>query len=239
MKKTRLLAFSSSRVGNGGYFETAIPVIEKFLGNDALQIAFVPFAAVTISYEEYAANVAKALSLLPYTILTATPDNAKEIIEKADVVMVGGGNTFKLLHDLYAYSLVEVIKNKVNFGTPFIGWSAGSNVAGESICTSNDMPIIYPASFTALGFLPFQINPHYYNQPIIGFNGETRDQRLSEFLQLNNTKQVVALPEGTCLIVENDRLQLIGSANALLFRWENNAMIKTELNRDQDLSFLL
>ena len=87
--------------------------------------------------------------------------------------------------------------------------------------------------------MPFQINPHYYNQPIVGFNGETRDQRLSEFLQLNPGKKVVALPEGTALLLENGCLKLLGNANALLFRWQNDRAILTELERDKDLTFLM
>ncbi len=235
----KLLAFSSSRVGNGGYLESVAPVVNSFLGNKTLNVAFIPFASVNADYEVYADMVRKGLSALPLSIHTVTNVHAKETIEKADVIMVGGGNTFKLLHDLYALSLIEVIKNKVLFGTPYIGWSAGSNIAGKTICTSNDMPIIYPSSFNALGFLPFQINPHYYNQPIIGFNGETRDQRLSEFLQLNQNKKVVALPEGTALILEDEHLRLTGHTNALLFKWENSTTTKVELPLETDLSYLL
>ena len=239
MGKIRILAVSSSRVGNGGYLESVAPVIENFLSNTPLNIAFIPFASVNPDYEIYAHNVRMGLSALPYSIQTVTNANAKEIIENADVVMVGGGNTFKLLHDLYAMCLLDVIKTKVQNGTPYIGWSAGSNIAGETICTSNDMPIINPGSFIGLDFLPFQLNPHYYSQPIVGFNGETRDQRLSEFLQLNPGKKVVALPEGTALLLENGCLKLLGNANALLFRWQNDRAILTELERDKDLTFLM
>ncbi len=240
MKPTiKLLAFSSSRVGNGGYLESVAPVVNSFLGNKTLNVAFIPFASVNAYYEVYADMVRKGLSGLPLSIHTVTNIHAKETIERADVIMVGGGNTFKLLHDLYARSLMEVINNKVLFGTPYIGWSAGSNIVGETICTSNDMPIIYPSSFNAFGFLPFQINPHYYNQPIIGFNGETRDQRLAEFLQLNQNKKVVALPEGTALILVNEQLRLTGHANAVLFKWEINATTRSELPLETNLSYLL
>lgn len=237
--KTRLLAFSSSRVGNGSYLETAAPAIDRFLGNAPLNIAFVPFASVNPDYEVYTSTVRKGLSALPHNIQTVTPANAKAIIENADVVMVGGGNTFKLLHNLYQLQLMELIKQKVTAGTAFIGWSAGSNIAGATICTSNDMPIINPGSFNALEFLPFQINPHYYNQPITGFNGETRNQRLAEFLQLNPAIPVVALPEGTALLLNDGQLKLIGSSNAFLFRWQNNAPVQLQLGAVDDLSFLL
>ena len=158
--KTKLLLFSSSREGTGGYLETAAPVIEKFLGNAALKIAFIPFASVNPDHEVYANNVRTALSAYRYTIQTVNYTNAAAIIANADVIMVGGGNTFKLLHDIYHLQLMKLIKEKVKAGTPYIGWSAGSNIAGATICTSNDMPIINPGSFNALGFLPFQINPH-------------------------------------------------------------------------------
>jgi len=234
-----VLTFSSSRTGSGGYLETAAPEIHKFLGTAQLQIAFIPFASVNNDYEVYAEMVRKALVELPYQIKTVKESNAASLIENADVIMVGGGNTFKLLHDLYALQLMELIKTKVQAGgTPFIGWSAGSNIAGVTICTSNDMPIINPGSFTALGLLPFQINPHYYNQPVAGFNGETRDQRLTEFLQLNPAVPVVALPEGTALLLEDGCLKLIGS-NALLLRWQNNMAVRTELSSADDLSFLV
>jgi dipeptidase E len=239
MPKIRLLAFSSSRVGNSSYLETAAPVIKKFLGDAPMNIAFVPFASVSPDYEVYSNMVRNGLSAFSYNIQTVQGDTAKKTIENADAIMVGGGNTFKLLHDLYDLQLMELIKDKVNNGTPFIGWSAGSNIAGATICTSNDMPIINPGSFIALGFLPFQINPHYYNQPVAGFNGETRNQRLAEFLQLNTTVPIVALPEGTALLLEEGKLKLIGSTNAFLFRWQHEAPAQTELTPGDDLSYLL
>lgn len=237
--KTRVLAFSSSREGTGSYLETAAPAINKFLGNTPFNIAFIPFASVNPDYEVYSNMVRNGLEGLPYNIKTVNTENAKAIIENADAIMVGGGNTFKLLHNLYDLQLMELIKYKVNNGTPFIGWSAGSNIAGATICTSNDMPIINPGSFIALGFLPFQINPHYYNLPVAGFNGETRDQRLAEFLQLNPSIPVVALPEGTALLQEDDILKLIGNKNAFLFRWRQDAPVQIELIPGDDLSFLL
>lgn len=237
--KKRILAFSSSRLGNGGYLENAAPVIANFLGNASLNIAFVPFASVNSDYEVYTDMVRKGLTALPYTITTVTAENAATVIKNADVIMVGGGNTFKLLHDLYSNDVMEQITNKVQSGTPFIGWSAGSNIAGATICTSNDMPIINPGSFVALNFLPFQINPHYYNQPISGFNGETRNQRLSEFVQLNPDVPVVGLPEGTALLLENGELKLLGDATAVLFRWQQNAVQQNELKAGDDLNFLM
>src|SRR5690606_31256755 len=136
-------------------------------------------------YEAYARKVREGLKNPLLNIIPVLPGNAKKLIQDADGIMVGGGNTFKLLHDIYQLDLLSLIQEKVNTGTPYIGWSAGSNITGLSIATTNDMPIIEPPSFKALGFFPFQINPHYLNLTTEGFHGETRDQRLEEFLKLN------------------------------------------------------
>jgi len=235
----RVLTFSSSKEGNYNYLETAAPLIKNFLGDKPLTIAFVPFASVDGEYESYTNKVRTALQGLPYTIHTLNPENAKTIIKNAQVIMVGGGNTFKLLHDIYQLQVMELIRERVRSGIPYIGWSAGANLAGETISTSNDMPIINPGNFIALEIFPFQINPHYYNQPITGFNGETRDQRLTEFLQLNPTKQIVALPEGTALLLEEEKLKLLGNNIAYLFKWKDNAVTKQVLRKETNLSFLL
>jgi len=232
-----ILAFSSSRTGNSAYLEMAVPAIDEFLNNPTANIAFIPFASAGNDHEEYTAKVRAALPGT-YTILTVTHDNVTTVIAAADVIMVGGGNTFKLLHDLYATGALELIQQKVNSGTPYIGWSAGSNITGATICTTNDMPIINPGSFEALGFFPFQINPHYYNISVPGFNGETRDQRLEEFLQLNPQVPIVALPEGTALVLQNGHLQLTGSTAAFVLRYTNNALVKTVVEPGADLGYL-
>ncbi len=237
MKHPRILAFSSSREGKKGYLETVAPVIKTFLGNAPLSIAFIPFAAVDNDYELYTAKVRKGLSGLPYSIKTVIPKEAKIIIEESDVIMVGGGNTFKLLHDLYDLDLPELIKEKVAGGTPYIGWSAGSNITGVSISTTNDMPIIQPQRFTALGFFPFHINPHYHNTVVHGFNGETRDQRLTEFLQLNSSSSVICLPEGTAIKYEKEQLIFIGSTTGHRLLVENKMLVRQALQPGIELPF--
>lgn len=232
MADKRILAFSSSRVGNSGYLETAAPVIKNFLSDEPLNIAFIPFASVDGNYGDYAAMVRAGFAGLPYKVNVVLPDNARETIEEGDVIMVGGGNTFKLLHDIYYHHLLKPISDKVNGGTPYIGWSAGSNIVGLTIGTTNDMPIIQPLSFKAFGFLPFQINPHYLNHVAQGFNGETRDQRLQEFMKMNPGVPIVGLPEGTALKLEHGGLTLIGKG--VLFE---SREVKREI--EGDVSFLL
>jgi dipeptidase E len=131
--------------------------------------------------------------------------------------VVGGGNTFVLLQRLYQQGLIEEIRAQVAKGAPYVGWSAGSNIAGLSIRTTNDMPIVEPQSFTALNLLPFQLNPHYSDFKPEGFHGETRDMRLNEFMLVNPTTPVVALPEGTALLRQGDVLSYQGNMDGYLF----------------------
>ncbi len=241
MSVNRILVFSSSRAGNGDYLETAVPVIKQFLGDKEQTIAFIPFASVDNDHDAYTNMVKTAMQGLPYTIETVTAANAKQIIDKATVIMVGGGNTFKLLHDIYELKLLDLIRDKVNKGAAYIGWSAGSNITGPTIGTTNDMPIIEPKSLNAFGILPFQINPHYINTKPEGHNGETRDQRLEEFCKLNYGVPIVALPEGSALKLENEVLQYIGEKPGVLFTSgeEEGQVLKKEILDKNDLSFLM
>ena len=241
MSSIRLLALSSSRLGGGAYLEAALPLIQTFLGSLPLQVAFIPFASVDRDYEQYGSMVREGLDATPHAIHTIQPENAAETIAKSDVIMVGGGNTFKLLHDLYQHKLLELIRSKVNTGIPYIGWSAGSNITGLTIATTNDMPIIEPESFRALGLLPFQINPHYINIQTAGFHGETRDQRLSEFIQMNPGIPVMGLPEGTSLQLDNNMLRFLGEQPGVLFRTakDSGSLSREEIRPGTDISVLL
>ncbi len=241
MPSPRILAFSSSKVGNGGYLENAAPIIGNFLGNAPLTIAFIPFADVTLQYDGYAAKVKEGLAALGHTIETVLPQTAKKQIEKANVIMVGGGNTFKLLSLIYTSQVLDLVRDKVSAGIPYIGWSAGSNITGPTICTTNDMPIVEPKSFNALGLFPFQINPHYYNVKPEGFNGETRDQRLTEFIVENPGIPVVCLPEGTALKFDNGVLQFIGQCPGILLHSleDSTEIFRKEIAIGEDITRLM
>jgi len=234
----QILAFSSSRSGNSGYLETAAPVIKNFLGSKPTNIAFIPFASTDKNYQEYGSRVSEGLKDLPVEINVALPENAKSVIEKSDAIMVGGGNTFKLIHDLYELNLLDLIRMRIDNGAPFMGWSAGSNILNPTISTTNDMPVIEPKSFKALNIFPFQTNPHYFNQKTEGFNGETRDQRLEEFLEMNQEGKIIGLPEGTGLVLQNSILKFFGEARAILFEIKENKFIKTAIKPETNLSFL-
>lgn len=240
MPDTKILALSSSRVANSGYLEMAAPLIRQFLKKEGLNIAFIPFASVDENYEGYLSSVRDGLSALNQNFYLVEPGRSEVAIKKADVLMVGGGNTFKLLHDIYNNKILNLIRDKVSAGIPYIGWSAGANITGPSISTTNDMPIIEPESFNALGLLPFQINPHYYNIKIEGQHGETRDQRLMEFVLMNPGIPVVGLPEGTALQLEGGILNFLGSSDGMLFQTDMTGISASrKIVIGEDLSFLL
>ncbi|WP_269517970.1 dipeptidase PepE [Alteromonas sp. BMJM2] len=213
------LMLSSSRQGDEAYLEHARPHILAHLGN-IRDLLFVPYAAVTGTYDEYVNKVAEALPECNVTGLHTVEDPVSAIHhakENGQSIVVGGGNTFHLLSTLYAGALMVPIKHAIADATPYIGWSAGSNICGQSIRTTNDMPIIEPPSFEALNVVPFQLNPHYTDYQPEGFNGETRDQRLFEFTALNPTTPVVAIREGTALTLTNNKLTLVGEKEGYLF----------------------
>jgi dipeptidase E len=233
----RILALSSSREGNGGYLEAAAPMIREFIGEGNKKAAFIPFALVDRDYQQYLAKVQEALAILP-NIQLVDETNGLEVLNNAEIILVGGGNTFKLLHDLYKFEMLDLLREKVRKGALYAGWSAGANITGKTIGTTNDMPIIQPRSFDALQFLPFQINPHYLNQKPEGFHGETRDQRLEEFVKMNPGLPVIGLPEGTALKRNGNQLQYIGDVPALLLE-NKDGIERRMINPGGDLSQLL
>lgn len=217
----RLLLLSNSRDPEGRYLAWARDAIRDFLGSAVQNVLFVPYAAVTASPETYATRARHAFEAMGYG-LTALIDGAvsspADAIARAQAIVVGGGNTFRLLELLNTNDLLGEIRSRVAAGVPYIGWSAGSVVACPTIRTTNDMPIVEPPSLRALGLVPFQINAHYTTAHPPGFQGETRDERLAEFMELNRGTDVVALPEGTLLRVEGRDVVVWGTEPAKRLR---------------------
>lgn len=223
-----LLLLSSSTAGNSGYLQAALPLLQQQLFGKQ-HIVFIPFAGVSLSYDAYINKVNQALAaggLSCHSLHQSA--NFASALEQADAIVVGGGNTFALLNQLYQHNLLDLIRQKIAAGCSYTGWSAGSNIAGLTIRTTNDMPIVEPPSLTALGLLNCQLNPHYRNENIAGFHGETRDMRLAEFMQLNPATPVLALPEGSALRQCDDHLQYLqGAASEPAYLFQ--AGQKTEL----------
>ncbi len=216
------LLLSSSRQGDEAYLEHARAHILAHLG-ERRELLFVPYAAVTQTYDAYVEAVQKALPECAVVGLHRASDPVKAITqaeENHQAIVTGGGNTFHLLYTLYEQKLIAPLQNAIADGTPYIGWSAGSNICGMSIRTTNDMPIIEPPSFNALNILPFQLNPHYTDYQPPGHNGETRDQRLAEFTALNPKTPVVAMREGTGLLLTDNTLTLQGEKGGFVFTGE-------------------
>ena len=209
----RLLLISTSTVFGAGYLEHALPEIEDFLGR-AERVLFVPYAL-----KDHAAYAAKARGAFGRSLDSVhEAASPRDAIRAAQALFVGGGNTFRLLATLYRLDLVGPIRERVADGMLYAGASAGSNVAGPTIRTTNDMPIVEPPSLTALGLVPFQINPHYLDpEPGSRHMGETREERLRQFHEENDTP-VVGLREGAMLRVEGGRVLLKGIAGARIFR---------------------
>ena len=233
----RLLLISNSTTPGQPYLQWPLENIRKFLGGCAETVAFVPYAAVTFSYDEYEARVQKAFDDLGISVRSVhrEADPAKAIRE-AEAVVVGGGNTFALLKKMQEQGLTDAVRMAVGeLGTPYVGWSAGSNVACPSIRTTNDMPIVEPESFTATGLIPFQINPHYLDSHPDGHAGETREQRINEFLAANPGMRVAGLREGCLLRIEGDRRELVGGRPMRIFR---HGDAPYEINPGDSLDFL-
>jgi dipeptidase E len=229
----RALLISNSTLHGSGYLEHCAAEIRAFLGN-ARRVAFVPWALSDL--DAYAANARKTFAAWGCEVEAVHEDHPRFVVERADAIFIGGGNTFRLLKALYENELLEPIRQRCAVGIPYIGTSAGSNVACVTIQTTNDMPIVQPPSFAALGLVPFNINPHYLDpDPGSRHMGETREQRIREFHE-ENDRPVVGLREGAMLRVEEDAMTLKGSSGARLFR---RRRAPEEVAIGADLSFLL
>jgi len=219
------------------FFTWPKPHVQEFLGSGVREVVFIPFAAVTLSYDAYADLVSKALDPLGYRVTSVhSARRPKELIKKSGAIVVGGGNTFALVARMYEKDLLSVVRSQVQEGIPYIGWSAGTNFASPTLKTTNDMPVVMPPSFDTLDLIPFQINPHYHELKFQNQGGETRRERIEEFLLLNPDKKVVGLPEGMLVCKEGDTLKIVGDGAAKLF--ESGKAIR-DLRGGMDISFLL
>ena len=229
----RILMLSSSRVGSEDYLQHARPMLNQHLPNIE-DILFIPFAGVSVSWDDYTTKVQDALP--DYKVKGIHQfSNANQALQNAQAILVGGGNTFNLLNQLYQQDLLNTLMSLVNKGTPYVGWSAGTNICGNSICTTNDMPIVQPPSFDALKFVPFQLNPHYTDYQPPGHNGETRVQRIEEFCILNPEMAVIGIREGSALLLNGESLVLKGELDGVVFKDGSHHAIQP----NQDLSAYL
>ena len=209
-------------------------LIDQFLTNNIKRILFLPYAGVKVagknypeSYDAYTERVASIFQQHGFEVESIHEAfDPVEAINMAEAIMVGGGNTFHLVAEIHFNGLIEPIRRKVMEGTPFLGWSAGSNVACPTLRTTNDMPIIMPASFDCFDFVPFQINPHYldpYPEEVndaVRHGGETRQDRINEFLAVNPDITVAGLREGTALWIDDCTITLKGTRNLRVMRHE-------------------
>jgi dipeptidase E len=215
-KTKRVLLISNSTLYGSGYLDHAESEIRSFLG-DVKHVLFIPYAL--FDRDKYAGTAQQRFQKMGYELRSVhTADDPVAAVNETDAVFIGGGNTFRLLKALYDFDLLDAIRDRVSNGMPYIGSSAGSNIAAPTIRTTNDMPIVQPPSFNALGLVSFQINPHYLDpDPNSRHMGETREERIVQFLEENETP-VVGLREGAMLRIEDGETMLRGSTGARIFR---------------------
>jgi dipeptidase E len=228
----RLLLISNSTNAGETYLSWPRPYITAFLeGTGVKDILFVPYAGVNLadesvekSYDIYEQKVQKVFRELGYGIYSIHREkDPVDAVRKANAIAVGGGNTFHLVYMLHKLDLVDIIRERTLDGLHYMGWSAGANVACPSLRTTNDMPIIQPASFDTLNLVSFQINPHYLDANPEGHGGETRQQRIEEFLAVNRDVTVIGLREATLIQVEGEKMELKGSRPMRVFKYAREA----------------
>ena len=214
------LLISASSYQDTGYLRHCKNWVKDFLGESGKEeILFIPYAGVRRSNDEYEQKVIDRLKNKNIKSIHHYEDKISAI-KNANSIAVGGGNTFMLLYTLYKLNLIEPIKEAVANGTKYFGWSAGANIAGKTMMTTNDMPIIMPKSFDSLNIFPYQINPHFISGKLAGHNGESREERLEEFLIANPKETIYALPEGTALLIADNEAEVIGHSEILKFEYQ-------------------
>ena len=231
-----LLLISNSTNAGEEYLKYPIAEIAKTL-KGVSEVVFIPYAAVTFSYDEYEAKVQARFNEIGIKVKSIHHAlNKRNFLRNAEAIVIGGGNTFALLKRMQEEDLLDVIHRRVKGGMPYVGWSAGSNVTCPTICTTNDMPIVQPESFRAIGLVSFQINPHYLDANPEGHAGETREQRILGYLEANRSRYVVGLREGCMLRIDDNGIELIGSRPMRIFK---KGQPTYEVNPGDDISFLL
>ena len=235
MAEKNLLLLAGSKVHGQGLLEFAREWIDGHFPDKTKPVFFVPYAEA--DHDAYAAKIRDALSPLGISVVSAHEDGAVEKLENNEVsgVFIGGGNTFRLLKTIQDNGLRELIREKVEAGLPYMGSSAGTNMACPTIKTTNDMPIVMPDSFDAIGLVDFQINPHFLDpDPNSKHQGETRDERIREFHE-ENTTPVLGIREGTALRIKGSRIELLGEHTARLFN-KDCEPVELEGGAGKDLS---
>jgi len=233
----KLLLISNSTNAGEAYLDYPKFDIKNFLGDVPVNALFLPYAGIMLSFDAYEKKVKERFSEIGHDVTGIHRyDDPVKAVEEAKAIVIGGGNTWKLVQMMHNYDLMGVIRKKVLAGTPFVGWSAGSNVACPTLRTTNDMPVINPISFDTLNLVPFQINPHYLDVHPEGHGGETREARILEFIEINPNAYVVGLREGTMFWVENNQIRLIGNKSARIFK---KGMEPQEFDASADFSFLI
>ncbi|MFY8068234.1 MAG: dipeptidase PepE [Flavobacterium sp.] len=229
-----IIIASTSTLHGGNYLEYLLPELQSFFSN-VKQLLFIPYARPSgISHDDYTKKVSEAFDKINISVKGIHEfENPVEAIENAEGIFTGGGNTFLLVSQLYKNNVIDALEKVVKNGTPYLGTSAGSNICGLTMNTTNDMPIVYPPSFRTLGFVSFNINPHYLD-PIEGSThmGETRETRINEFHHFN-PQPVVGLREGSWLAVKGDSVKLKGTLTARIFKRNEKpieVIPETELN---------
>lgn len=235
--KKRLLLISNSTNPGESYLGWPKEYIKDFLGDKVNKVLFIPYAGVSFSWDDYEAKVDAVFSELGYNIYSIHKEKDPVMaVNNAEAIAVGGGNTFNLVYTMQKLGVMQAIKRRAEEGVPYMGWSAGSNVACPTLRTTNDMPIIEPLSFDCMNLINFQINPHYLDAHPEGHGGETREQRIEEFLAANPDMPVAGLREATLLRVEDNTISLLGRHPMRYFKAGKEPQ---EFQPGDDIGFLL
>lgn len=243
--KQKLLLISNSTNAGEEYLAWPKPYITAFLKKFSVRSAlFIPYAGVNLapesllkSYDVYEEKVKGVFAGFGIELVSIHhSDDSRQAVRHAECIVAGGGNTFHLVKMMHETGIINIMREQVKLGIPFVGWSAGANVACPTMKTTNDMPIAEPSSFNCLDLIPFQINPHYLDANPSGHAGETREQRILEFLAVNRDVKVAGLREGCLFWIEGETIELKGKRPLRVFTYGQNAV---EYSEGEPLDFLL